>query len=83
MEVQSAVLVDVRLSYLVLCAEPGVLGVAIMVLGRTKGVGHALKAVHDWTSKVIRGVDPEENSIRYHEHMPHQHKIEIRQKIVN
>ena len=60
LQVQPAVLVDVRFSYLVLCTKPGVLGVTIVVLGRTKGVGHALKAVHDWTGKVVGGVNPAE-----------------------
>jgi hypothetical protein len=41
-----------------LLAEPCVLGVAVMVLGRTKGVGHALDAVYNRTGKVVRGVNP-------------------------
>ena len=58
LEVQSAVLVDVRFSEFKVRTEPGVLGITIVVLCRTKGMGHALQAVHYGAGEVVDGVDP-------------------------
>ena len=58
LEVQSAVLVDVRFSEFKVRTEPRVLGITVVVLCRTEGMGHALQAVHYGAGEVVDGVDP-------------------------
>ncbi len=58
LEVEATVFVDIGLPDGQVGAEPGVLGVTVVVLRGPQGVGHALNAVHNRTGKVVRGVNP-------------------------
>ena len=59
LQVQAAVLIDVRLPDPQCAAEPRILGVPVVVLRRTERVRHTLKAVHYGAGKVIGGIHSE------------------------
>lgn len=58
LQVQTRVLVDVRLAHAERLQKPHVLLVAIVILGCAKSVRYFFDAVHDWACKVIGWVHP-------------------------
>ena len=60
LKVEATVLIHIRLPDVQVLAEPAVLGITIVVLSGTQGVGHTFNTVHYGTGKVVGGINPRE-----------------------